>query len=103
MLILPLIIALAHVLVLSGCCGESGLHGLTLSDFEFLEYGMSPEEIKDRVGEPTRMYGSGLPRIEYALSDGRTMVLVFDVPNELSDAYVCNEDMDCTNFFEVRN
>ncbi len=57
---------------------------LTLSDFEFLEPGMSLDEIVARVGEPNRDVGSGFYMPVYDLADGGVVGLQFGGdPNNL--------------------
>jgi hypothetical protein len=71
-----------------------------LSSFEFLERGMSLEEIIDRVGEPDRRLGSGILTAEYDLIDGRTVRLLILRQDEISAADVCDRDGTCTELLE---
>jgi hypothetical protein len=50
---------------------------LTLSDFAFLEPGMSLPEIVDKVGQPDRDIGSGFYMPQYDLVDGGVVGLGF--------------------------
>jgi len=52
-------------------------HKLTLSDFEFLEPGMSLDKIVARAGDPDRDVGSGFYILEYDLADGGVVGLQF--------------------------
>lgn len=80
---LLLIAVLGYAFCLLSCKPQGDQRKLTLSDFDFLEVGMSLEEITERVGEPDRDVGSGIFLIQYDLADGRTLQLVFISPDEL--------------------
>lgn len=78
----------------------AGQRGLTLSDFQFLEQGMSLEEIVDRVGEPDRELGSGISHFQYDLTDGRTLELVFLHLDDLLGAVILEEDGNVIDLLE---
>lgn len=82
------------------CRSQGGQRRLTLSDFDFLEAGMSLEEIVERVGEPDRDVGSGIFLIQYDLADGRTVQLMFITPDKLVGAQVCKKDGTCRELLD---
>jgi hypothetical protein len=61
----------------SGCRAQDSQRELALSDFDFLELGMSFEDITDELGLPDRFTGSGLVDVQYDLDDGRIIELTF--------------------------
>lgn len=91
-LTLLLMVILGCALCLPSCRPREGQRRLTLSDFDFLEIGMSLEEITERVGEPDRDVGSGIFLIQYDLADGRTVQLVFISPDELIGVQLREKD-----------
>jgi len=102
-LVLQLIVALGSVSCLSGCKAQDSQRELRLSDFDFLELGMSLEGITDRLGEPDREVGSGLYGFQYDLVDGRVVTLSFITLDQLVGAWIVNEDGTRTDFFEKRD
>lgn len=76
---------------------------LTLSDFGFLEIGMSLKEITERVGKPDRDVGSGIFLIQYDLADGRTLQLIFVDPDKLLGAQIREKDGTWTDLFGKEN
>ena len=95
-----LIVVLGCAFCLLSCRSQNGQRRLTLSDFDFLEAGMSLKEITDRVGEPDRDVGSGIFLIQYDLADGRTVQLTFINPDELVGAQVQEKDGTWIDLFE---
>jgi hypothetical protein len=65
---------------------------LTRADFEFLEIGMSYDEIVARVGPADREVGSGLHIFVYDLDDGSQMTLSFMTLEELFSAVIVQPD-----------
>jgi hypothetical protein len=63
-----------------------------LTDFNFLEYGLSYDEIVKRVGKEDRDIGSGLYLLEYALADGSNVILQFFTLESLNNAYILYDD-----------
>ena len=100
------VLLLALVIVGSGICcvGKTNKGGrqLKLSDFDFLEPGISREEVVSKVGEPDRIVGSGLYICQYDLIDGRKIMLSFPTPEGLGGAWIINEDGSRTDFFRPR-
>jgi hypothetical protein len=63
-----------------------------LTDFNFLEYGISYEEIVKIVGKEDRDIGSGLYLLEYSLADGSNVILQFFTLESLNSAYILYND-----------
>jgi hypothetical protein len=73
------LLVIASGIALAACDG-SGTQGSDkpeLADFDFLELGMSYDEIVSRVGEADRDIGSGVHLMVYELADGTEIVLSF--------------------------
>ncbi|MFC1936131.1 hypothetical protein ACFLYP_00535 [Chloroflexota bacterium] len=66
--------------------------GRTLKDFDFLELGMSYEEIKARVGPADREVGFGLHVLVYDLDDGFSLNLGFSFLDHLDYAHLVSPD-----------
>ena len=98
-------VALAVIVVL-GClsclsCCQTRKRELVLADFDFLELGMSLDEITCRLGRaPDRPGGSGIRMFEYDLSDGRIVVLRFISPPGVTGARVYEKDGTWTTLLE---
>jgi hypothetical protein len=89
-------VALGGILVAS-CTGGSGpstptppLGGFALDDFQFLQLGMSYNEIVARVGEAARDEGSGVYAFVYPLRDGTELILTFLQLDSLESAVLYN-------------
>jgi hypothetical protein len=95
--------------LLSACCftnksAPTGLSAVTpistasptsnrqLTDFNFLEYGISYEEIVKMVGKEDRDIGSGVYLLEYSLADGSNIILQFFTLESLNNAYILYDD-----------
>ena len=92
---------LITLLILFSACGqndqttdspETPSDELTRSDFDFLEAGMSYDEIVAQVGAPDRDVGSGVYVYEYDLADGSQIGISFITLEHLSSAYLYNPD-----------
>jgi hypothetical protein len=59
----------------------------SLSDFSFLDPGMTYEEVVSRVGEPDRDVGSGVHLFVYDLDDGSELMLSFISLESLQAVY----------------
>lgn len=84
----------AAVLLASCNVRENGGAGLRESDFEFIQLGMSYQEVVDQVGEADRDIGSGVHLMVYDLQDGMQMILSFPSLDRLSAAYLYNPESD---------
>lgn len=62
------------------------------SDFDFLEIGISYEEVLDHVGKEDIDIGSGSYIMEYNLADGSKVYLQFISLNSLERAYIVYSD-----------
>jgi hypothetical protein len=87
-----IIVVLGCAFCLLSCRSQNVQRRLTLSHFDFLEVGMSLEEITARVGKPDRDVGSGIFLVQYDLADGRTVQLTFINPHKLIGAQVREKD-----------
>jgi len=72
------------VIGLSGCNGnlvppDNSLP--ILADFDFLELGMSYDEVVAKIGEADRDIGSGINLKVYQLEDGTELILSFPSPD----------------------
>ncbi len=85
------------MMALSSCdrlpVGSNG-DSRSLSDFDFLELGMSYEEIVNVVGEADRDVGSGLYLKVYNLEDGRQITLQFATLDALLGVFLYDPDTD---------
>ncbi|PIE80796.1 MAG: hypothetical protein CSA11_07025 [Chloroflexi bacterium] len=63
---------------------------LTVSDFDFLELGMSYEEVQAHVGSADKDIGSGLYIFVYSINDEQEILLSFSSLDNLFDAQVHN-------------
>ena len=93
----PALFAVFAIMALSSCNGlPVGSNGETrgLSDFEFLELGMSYEGIVSVVGEADRDVGSGLYLKVYDLEDGRQITLQFATLDALIGVFLYDPDTD---------
>ena len=63
-----------------------------LTDFNFLEKGISYDEIVKRVGKEDKDIGSGLYLLEYSLADGSKIILQFFTLESLNSAYIIYDD-----------
>lgn len=83
-------------LVLLGSCSRSSRNGgeLSRSDFDFLQLGMSYQEIIARVGEADQDVGSGISIMAYDLSDGTRLMLSFPSLDNLSAVYLYDPESD---------
>jgi HEAT repeat protein len=68
-------------------------------DFYFLRKGTSIEETLDRLGEPDKIWGSGVERYQYNLADDRVIELVFF--NNLQQAWILEKDGTRRDYFEI--
>jgi hypothetical protein len=59
----------------------------SLSDFSFIDIGMSYDDIVERVGEPDRDVGSGVYLFVYDLNDGGEIMLSFISLESLQAVY----------------
>lgn len=86
---------IAAAAFLVSCNGPAnGGVSLNASDFEFLQQGMSYEEVVEQVGEADRDIGSGVHLMVYDLQDGTQMILSFPSLETLSAAYLYNPESD---------
>jgi hypothetical protein len=76
----------------SGCRAQDSQRELALSDFDFLELGMSFEDITEELGLPDRFTGSGLVDAQYDLDDGRIIELTFMESDKLLGARIREND-----------
>lgn len=63
-----------------------------LTDFNFLEKGISYDEIVKKVGKEDKDIGSGLYLLEYSLADGSNIILQFFTLESLNNAYIIYDD-----------
>lgn len=85
------------VIGLSGCNGilmppDNSLP--VLADFEFLELGMSYDEVVGKVGEADRDIGSGIFLMVYQLENGTELILSFPSLDNLSAVHLYNPESD---------
>jgi hypothetical protein len=73
--------------------------GRTLSDFSFLQIGMSYQTIIDEVGEADRDIGSGTYLKVYDLQDGKQIILSFVNLDNLTAAYLYYPETDQHQLF----
>ena len=74
------LLAIVGGLVFAACDGNATQPGSSkpeLSDFDFVELGMSYDEVVSRMGEEDRDIGSGIHLMVYELVDGTEIVLSF--------------------------
>ncbi len=71
---------------------DSPISNRQLTDFNFLENGISYDEIVKRVGKEDKDIGSGLYLLEYSLADGSNIILQFFTLESLNSAYILYED-----------
>ena len=93
----PALFAVFAILALGSCNGSpAGSNGVSrnLSDFDFLELGMSYEEIVELVGEADRDAGSGLFLKIYDLEDGRQITLQFATLDALLGVFLYDPETD---------
>ncbi|MFC1936132.1 hypothetical protein ACFLYP_00540 [Chloroflexota bacterium] len=82
------VFGLMTILMLTSCTltnhiPDNNNGGRTLKDFDFLELGMSYEEIKARVGPYDQDVGFGIHILAYELSDGSVLLLGFSFLDHL--------------------
>ncbi len=65
---------------------------LSLSDFEFLELGMSYEQVVDELGEADTDAGSGIHIKVYRLGDGAEVMLSFPSLDNLTGVFLYDPD-----------
>ena len=93
----PALIAAFAIMALGSCNGlpvGSNDVSRNLSDFGFLELGMSYEKIVEAVGEADRDAGSGLYLKIYDLADGRQITLQFATLDTLMGVFLYDPDTD---------
>jgi hypothetical protein len=88
--------------LLSRCTAKVERQGLTLADFDFLEFGMSLKEITARVGWG-RDVASGVYNFQYDLVDGRMVELFFGSPDRLLGARLREKDGSWTDLLEKQD
>lgn len=84
----------AAVLLVSCNTRANGGASLKESDFEFIQLGMSYQEVVEQVGEADREIGSGVHLMVYDLQDGTQMILSFPSLDTLSAAYLYDPESD---------
>ena len=67
-------------------------HERQISDFDFLEKGISYEEVVTRVGKEDKDIGSGLYILEYNLANGSRVYLHFITLKCLEKAYIVHSN-----------
>jgi hypothetical protein len=82
----------SHVSALTSISTNYPISNRQLTDFNFLEYGISYEEIVNRVGKEDKDIGSGLYLLEYSLADGSNITLQFFTLESLNSAYLIYDD-----------
>ncbi|MBE2202548.1 MAG: hypothetical protein IAE79_28310 [Anaerolinea sp.] len=70
---------------------------LTVTDFAFLEFGMSYDEVKRRIGPADRDVGSGLYIYVYDLGKDDQVILTFATLDHLLSAKVTHADGSVTD------
>jgi hypothetical protein len=77
------ILIIFGVLILLVSCGTKGGAniGLQASDFHFLHYGISLEEVEQKVGQPDGIMGYSDSIVYYQLNDGKMINLYFNIGN----------------------
>lgn len=100
MIVLLVLVVVGGVIYCLASRVETEQRQLRLSDFHFLELGISRDEVTRRMGEPDRIVGFGLYICQYDLVDGRRIMLSFPTPKGLGGAWIVNEDGTRTDFFE---
>jgi len=88
------LLGLVGVVVLASCGGSKDGGDLTRSDFDFLQLGMTYQEVVARVGEADRDVGSGIHLMAYDLSDGTQLVLSFPSLDNLIAVHLYDPDRD---------
>jgi len=63
----------------------------TLGDFDFLQLGVSYEDVVAQAGEPDRNVGSGVYLFQYDIADGQIVTLQFFSLDELTGAWIFQE------------
>jgi hypothetical protein len=81
-----------HVSAPTSISTDYPLSNRLLIDFDFLEYGISYDEIIKRVGKEDKDIGSGLYLLEYSLADGSKIILQFFTLESLNSAYLIYDD-----------
>jgi len=81
-----IVLTIVGVTILTAVLLVNNYKKLTISDFDFLEKGISYSEIVKKVGKPSDNVGSGLYIFTYRLSDGRTVSISFADLDHLQDA-----------------
>lgn len=71
-----------------------------ISDFNFLELGISYEEVVESVGKEDVDIGSGTYILEYNLADGSKIYLQFISLDSLDRAYIVYSDGQIKNIIE---
>ena len=85
------------VIGLSGCNGNQVTPDNSLpvlANFDFLELGMSYDEVVDKVGEADRDIGSGIFLMVYQLDDGTELILSFPSLDNLTAVHLYNPETD---------
>lgn len=85
------------IIGLSGCNGnlvppDNSLP--VIADFDFLELGMSYDEVVGKVGEADSDIGSGIHLKVYQLEDGTELILSFPSLDNLTAVHLYNPESD---------
>lgn len=88
-------VSLVGLMLLVSCSRNAGNAGeLSRSDFDFLQLGMSYDQVVSQVGEADRDVGSGINLKVYELGDGTEIMLAFPSLDNLAAVYLYNPKSD---------